>query len=80
MTSFADQVNAFRRRLIVSELALRRGNLSATARSLRLSRHALYRWTELLDIPYDAHRHWGGRRPGAGRRAMPDGVGGDNGC
>lgn len=79
MPTFTEQVNMFRRRLIISEIRRCHGNMSAAARALAIHRNTLANWMAVLSIPVDSHRHWGGRRPGAGRAAMPSGVGGGGG-
>jgi transposase-like protein len=48
--TFADQVNRFRKRLIVSELQKHRYNRCAAARALGMHRNLLARWIEILSI------------------------------
>lgn len=71
MRSFDEQVDDFRKRLIISEISRCNGNMNAASRALRIHRNTMYRWVSKLGIEVDSHKHWGGRRPGCNRRLDP---------
>lgn len=75
MRSFSEQVNDFRRRLISSEITRCNGNMSAAARALGMHRNTITYWIIELGMTVDSRRHWGGRRPGCGRRSMTGEIG-----